>query len=406
MSTSMSYCGILLSFNLLSIYIVTKVSEKLNINIKFDGKNANTFKFSSLKLKVLSSTTTSISSLWAPLQMVLLSKDYYIIDDEGVKNPVEISFKVYYVFGSLILFTVLTLVIMTLEENSRQFNNMLSKQTLDNKVFNNYISEHGYYKLFYGIFQDCTKEIRIGFSSAIFYTLFQLLSVYSIDSKISVTINWNYLFISYFLKGFCMSLSLIGLYRYRLFFFFDEGGEPILLYIIVASCIIGTISVFVGEYAVNLSTNDHFKYEVCVDTYTITPTALLFSTIIIDRIMTFVVQNIYAIPSLSSWIHSYKFQQTSKQYQNKIADEEAKSSLVTKVLKEMLPLQIAKQLIGGGHVMPEKYQSVLIFYSDPYGFTTFADGQDPLSVFQSLDLLYSVMDYCVSQFPELNKGIN
>ena len=81
------------------------------------------------------------------------------------------------------------------------------------------------------------------------------------------------------------------------------------------------------------------------------------------------------------------------------------SSLVSNRLKEALPKQIANQLNNGGYVMPEKYQSVLIFYSDPEGFTSFADGVDPLSVFQSLDLLYSVMDYCVSQFSVLNKGI-
>ena len=69
----------------------------------------------------------------------------------------------------------------------------------------------------------------------------------------------------------------------------------------------------------------------------------------------------------------------------------------------MIPARIAQKLLNGVTVEPEKHQFVAIFKSDIKGFSTYVDGRDPLNVFFSLDRIFSVMDMCVSQFPELYK---
>ena len=69
----------------------------------------------------------------------------------------------------------------------------------------------------------------------------------------------------------------------------------------------------------------------------------------------------------------------------------------------MVPRRVAQDLMNGITVKPEKHQFVFIFISDIKGFSSFVDGRDPLNVFFSLDRIFSVMDCCVSQFPELYK---
>ena len=69
----------------------------------------------------------------------------------------------------------------------------------------------------------------------------------------------------------------------------------------------------------------------------------------------------------------------------------------------MVPKQVAKQLLSGARVAPEKHQFVVVFFSDIKGFSSFADDREPMNVFFSLDRVISIMDCCVSQFPELYK---
>jgi class 3 adenylate cyclase len=70
----------------------------------------------------------------------------------------------------------------------------------------------------------------------------------------------------------------------------------------------------------------------------------------------------------------------------------------------MVPKKIAQDLLINGMIpTAEKHQFVAIFLSDIRGFSSFVDGRDPLNVFFSLDRIFSVMDCCVSQFPELYK---
>ena len=69
----------------------------------------------------------------------------------------------------------------------------------------------------------------------------------------------------------------------------------------------------------------------------------------------------------------------------------------------MVPKHVAKQLLSGRRVAPEKHQFVVVFFSDIKGFSSFADDREPMNVFFSLDRLISIMDFCLSQFPELYK---
>lgn len=77
---------------------------------------------------------------------------------------------------------------------------------------------------------------------------------------------------------------------------------------------------------------------------------------------------------------------------------ERERALLFKLLVSMVPPRIAEDLSNGVHVPAQMFQYVVIFFSDIEGFVAYADRKSPMQVFDMLDGLFSVMDYCVSHF--------
>mmetsp|Transcript_9667 Transcript_9667/g.15976 ORF Transcript_9667/g.15976 Transcript_9667/m.15976 type:complete len:856 (+) Transcript_9667:262-2829(+) len=69
------------------------------------------------------------------------------------------------------------------------------------------------------------------------------------------------------------------------------------------------------------------------------------------------------------------------------------------LLQQILPPQVAKQLLSGKKVAPEEFEEVTIFFSDVVGFTNICAQVTPIEVVKMLNELYTVMDYCTSHFP-------
>ena len=69
------------------------------------------------------------------------------------------------------------------------------------------------------------------------------------------------------------------------------------------------------------------------------------------------------------------------------------------LLQQILPAQVAKQLLSGNKVAPEQFEEVTIFFSDVVGFTNICAAVTPIQVVKMLNDLYTVMDYCTSHFP-------
>ena len=69
------------------------------------------------------------------------------------------------------------------------------------------------------------------------------------------------------------------------------------------------------------------------------------------------------------------------------------------LLQQILPAQVARQLLSGNKVAPELFEEVTIFFSDVVGFTNICAQVSPIQVVKMLNELYTVMDYCTSHFP-------
>lgn len=73
--------------------------------------------------------------------------------------------------------------------------------------------------------------------------------------------------------------------------------------------------------------------------------------------------------------------------------------MAIKLLHTMVPPKIANDLSRGVEVPPEMYAFATVYFSDIEGFTRFASIKTPLEVFNMLNRLFEIMDYCVSLFP-------
>lgn len=71
----------------------------------------------------------------------------------------------------------------------------------------------------------------------------------------------------------------------------------------------------------------------------------------------------------------------------------------TAIINSLLPRAVSDALKQGIKVEPELFDNVTLFFSDVEGFTSICSECSPMKVFDMLNELYTVMDYCTTLFP-------
>lgn len=68
------------------------------------------------------------------------------------------------------------------------------------------------------------------------------------------------------------------------------------------------------------------------------------------------------------------------------------------LLHEVLPAQIADQLLSGSPVLPEYFECISIYFSDIVGFTTISARSSPNEVMAFLNDLWTAFDNVMEKF--------
>jgi len=263
--------------------------------------------------------------VWYPTFIVISSKEYYYIDDNGNKNSIDVSYKYLYIISSLIAFSLTPFLVLSTAETTKEFKVFYtSKQKTDLIRFSSYISEYGYIGLFKMIFSDA-NDFKLGFLVAANECLGRYLLIYAVDLNISVSIDWKYVLISIFLRGLGASLAIVLLFKYKLTFIFDSSSEPLMLLLVFVATVAVHTSTITIEDAFLVST-DEIGSMSC-SSFTISSAGLTVMALIVERSASFVVYNLYSIPSVLSWTGFKELETRGQEYRDKFVGETVKTKV-------------------------------------------------------------------------------
>jgi hypothetical protein len=339
------YYGILTTYNVAAIYILTKAGSKDQIN-SINESNSKLFGLSEQTLRYLTALTIGtykirqllltltliiihyiigIFAVWYPAFFVISSKDYYYIDENGNKNSIDISYKYFYIILSLIVFSLTPFPVLSTAETTKEFKDFyISKQKTDVIRFSSYISEYGYIGLFKMIFSDA-NDFKLGFFVAANECLLRYLLIYAVDLNISVSIDWTYVLLSIGLRSLGISIIIALLFKYKLTFIFDSSSEPLMLLLVFVATVAVHTSTIIIEYAFLVSTNE--IGSISSSSFTINSTGLTVMTLIVERSASFVIYNLYSIPSVLSWTGFKEAETRGQEYRKKFVGETVKTKV-------------------------------------------------------------------------------
>ena len=309
------YYAILTLSNVTSIYLLAQATTSVHSDPLFD--------YSENLLRFLSSAVGGICVISTPTLLVLLSKQYYYIDDYEHKHALEITYNYAVVFGLFIFSFISPYIVIGWFKTTHEFKDMISKQNA--KIL--YYKGNGYNFLLDIEFKGFISDIMVGITCAVFDLKFQyLLPILSIQMNISRSINWKYVWLSYLLKSIVTTCTSIAITKYKPTFIFDKKSKPLLLvtFFVIAAINITSILVFEKAFISSLDDISSLRHN---RSYSIDSKMLTIIILLIERLISFLIYNLYSIPSEISWNIFNELLIKNKQSQDNFLNEVAKTKV-------------------------------------------------------------------------------
>lgn len=247
---------------------------------------------------------------------------------------------------------------------------------------------------------DRNRILKIQYSAPVFLVLCVSQLLYYACLVETDNVHKDTYFASFLLYYLSISILVFGVF-YEFYFIVLKlrRNEPLVVFEVLLCCYgFILLTSFIAVRSLRQKTGYSVLYQ---DEDLVSGTAYISIYILLAMFLTTIEMNKYDFNAAQS--SAISFVNKASELEILAKNLELEKTKNYKLLKEMLPVRIIKELQSGKVVTPESFSESTIFFSDIEGFTRISSQVEPVLVVNMLNQLYTMMDHVSSKFATLYK---
>ena len=257
-----------------------------------------------------------------PILLVILGKQYYYIDDNGYNHNVDITYDYMVIFGLFTLSFISTYIALGWIKPTQEFKEMISKP--DAKMLN--YSDYGLNYILNINLKDIISDVMVGITCAVTDFICQYAFSYSMQITVSRSINWTSLLLSFFIKLIVAASTSFTITKLKTTFLFDKESKHVLMGIFVVIAAMNTCAIYGFENSV-IFLFDTSSMRCTSNSFSSGSYIVTIIVLSLERLVTFLIFNVYSIPSELSWSNFNKLTMKNKQSHELFLNETIKTKV-------------------------------------------------------------------------------
>ena len=369
------------------------------ITMKKDNNN----KFMARLFIFFIASTAGISITMVPFYLTLASREFFIIENNEV-TKLDVHYSSTTILISIILTPLMCLCVFLMQESTYNYI-VTTCETQTLSVFE-FIKQRGFRKLIALLSGQFLLYIFCAFCCATVATasiyLFTINAISDID--FDITCDSKLVLLSFISFLVAKIIAIYGSMKFKLHFLYDECATR---YITWSSSLFFMIGFITIQRSLSYSLKRGLNYKfIEKGNQGLSSMTLIVLVMFVEKVISYIIFNIAIVPSLTLTIYLNGIKAKEELHLEKFNSEimfiERKRAF--QALSEVLPLGVAEDFIfNGGSILPKSHSFTLVFFSDVENFTAWSNNNNPITVFNFINTLFSVIDCCKQQFPQLHK---
>jgi hypothetical protein len=351
--------------------------------------------------------TAGISIMLVPFFLCLASREFLIIDNDEV-SKIDIHYSITTIIVSLTLTPFMCLCVFLMQESN--YNYIVATSETQMLSVSQFIKQKGFCALVellsanFLLYILCAIVCAAGTTTSVYFLTYNAIS----DAYFDTTCDPKLVMLSFASFLIAKIIAIYGSMKFKLHFLFDEYITTYITWLSALFFMIGFYYIQISfTYSLRGEMIQFLKNDLMIvhQSQGLSSITLIVFVMFVEKVLSYIIFNIAIVPSLTLTIHlnsiKAKEELQIEKFNSEIMLVERKRAF--KALSEVIPMGIAQELINGGVVIPKTHPWTIVFFSDIENFTGYCSDNNPMAVFNLINQLFSVMDYCKQLFPCLHK---